>query len=114
MSAYATHKPPRYPANTVNGQHWRARQLCGQRDVLRLAALVAFSLLIMIPNNAIQLMAGVAVVIALYSQYRAGVAAREIDQAAMRLCFETDPERESEARERLDSLVIGSRWHHRL
>ena len=98
----------------MDARHWRAKQLRVQRDVLRFVALVAFYLLVVHPNPAVQFMAGFVFVIALCGQFRAGAAAREIDAAASMLCFETDPVRESEARERLDSLVIQSRWHVRL
>ena len=98
----------------MDARHWRAKQLCVQRDVLRLVALVAFYLLVAYASPAIQFMAGFVCVIAVICQFRAGTAARKIDAAATMLCFETDPGRESEARDRLDSLIIRSRWHDRL
>ena len=98
----------------MSAQHWRAEQLCSQRDVLRFVAIAAICLLIAHPDRVVQSMSGIAFVIALYSQFRTGIAAREIDEAAANLCFETDPNREAEARKRLDLLVIRSRWHDRL
>ena len=98
----------------MNSQHWRSRQLYGQRDVLRLVAAAACYLLIVYADRVIQSIAGVAFVVAFYGQFRAGAVARVIDEAAGNLVFETDPVREMEARERLDSLVIRSRWRDRL
>ncbi|HWN06092.1 MAG TPA: hypothetical protein VNO53_02930 [Steroidobacteraceae bacterium] len=98
----------------MNAQHWRSEQLYGQRDVFRFIAAAACYALIIYPDKTIQFLAGVAFVFALYCQFRAGAVAREIDEAAANLVLETDPVRNAEARDRLDSLVIRSRWHDRL
>lgn len=96
----------------MSAQHWRAIQLYGHRAVLRIVAAVAFGcLLIARPDETIQSIAGIALIFALYYQFRAGRLAREIDEATANLVFETDPIREAEARERLDSLVIQSRFN---
>lgn len=96
----------------MNAQHWRSIQLYGHRNVLRLIAAAAFGcLLIARPDELIQLIAGIALSLALYYQFRAGKLAREIDEASANLVFETDLIRHADARERLDSLVIQSRFN---
>jgi len=96
----------------MSAQHWRAIQLYRQRDVLRFVAAVAFvCLLFRNIDSTFQAVAGVGLLFALYFQYRAGTNAREIDELAANLIFETD---QAAARERFDSLVIGSRFDYRI